>query len=871
MVSVLTRFVRTVTSMAADVCFSKLEIWFRLVLLIGAGAADVFWKNCSHMTLNPPVLHLGRPLRASCQLKNEDCDFDSSVDPTDIVWRMDEEDISRSHYSVLNDRVPTVIIPSFNRLKGNLTCYIRYNELLHLLQWAEVKAGFPPKKPRLLFCTSYWTSFLIQNITCNWDAGPETYLETNFTLHISETIGNCSARYLEPKNCTTRRIKNSCMVLVSNLASYHDIWVTAKNGLGTETSNHMCLDGMLIVKFKAPQIIEVKQDAQQNDCLLGHWEMPFEMVNHSKAAFEIQYKALDEDKGIQVPLTALNSTFFRQCNLLPYTEYQLKIRCKQKAETSPWSEWSNENTGITSECAPAHKLEIWRSIEAADSNGTRRVRLMWKPLKKNAANGKILGYRVNLHESEIQAFNTSDLEYSFHLADGNYRIQVSAYNSVGKSPEAQIVIPSSNELGFPPLSHVFASSNGNSSLLIQWKSPSMTTTGYVVEWCVVSEKIACNINWQNVPANSTKAIVQDNIEPMRLYSILVYPLYDSLPGIPASTQAYSKEGAPRSSPVIRSKQIWKTKVQLEWDELPIDDRNGFIRNYTVLYKNKNGMLKSAVVNGSENNYILSGLSANTVYDVNIMVSTDAGSTAGSSLTITTKTFDDGEIEAFLMVIFLFSLLMALIVIAACIYQRHRIKKHFWPNVPDPANSSLAKWMPKKLWQDVKELQEEQSPKIQVQVVCCGSLTKANISSINYYWIQDVKHGNYPRSETNSLNEANSSNKQSLQVFSSWQSESDAQALDNFHNLHLAPEHSNVTTNDYKKHGNPTFAVIASDSIQPLFSCLSPNTPSEEHNQSSLFHSIPDNSNDKTLQELNGIVDEQELLCSFPFLMNLNIG
>ncbi|XP_078412092.1 interleukin-6 receptor subunit beta-like isoform X2 [Cetorhinus maximus] len=810
---------RTIMSMAANVRFSKLVVCFLLVPFIGAGATSLLWENCSHMTLDSPVLHLGNPLSATCRLKSEDCAFDYRITATNIVWRMNEEEVSRSHYRALNDRVSSVTIPGFNRLKGNLTCYIWYNESLQLLQWAEVKAGFPPERPRLSFCTSYWTSFLSQSIICNWDPGPETYLETNFTLHISETIGNCSVRYLDPKNCTTSRTKNSCLVLVLNLASYHDIWVTAKNRLGTETSSHMCLDGMLIVKFKAPQIITVKRDAQQNDCLLGQWEMPFEMVDHSEAAFQIQHKAVDEDKWTQRPLTVINSTFFRLCNLRPYTAYQLKIRCKQKIETSPWSEWSNENTGITSECAPAQKPQIWRCIEAPDSNGTRRVRLMWKPLKKKAANGKILGYRINLHEPETQVYNTSNLEYSFHLPDGNYRIRVAAYNSVGESPEAQIIIPSSNELEFPPLSHLVASSSGNSSLLMQWEPPNMTTTGYVLEWCVVSEKVACNINWQNVPANNTNAIVRDNIEPMRLYNILLYPLFDGLPGVPTSTQAYSKEGA-------------------------------------------------VVVNGSEHNYILAGLSANTEYDVNIMVSTDGGSTTGSNLAITTKMFDDGEVEAFLMIIFLFSLLMALITIATCIYQQHRIKKHFWPNIPDPANSTLAQWMPKKLWEDVKEFREEPSPKTPVQVVHCGGLTKDNISGTNYYWIQEIKHGHYSKTETNSLNEANSSTKQSLQDFSSWQNESDPQ--ESFQNLYIALEYSKITRNEYKRHSNPTFAVVPSDSSQSLLSCLSQIISSEEQNRLPVIHNIPDSSHGKTLQESNDTINERELLHGFPFLMNLNI-
>ncbi|XP_059494547.1 interleukin-6 receptor subunit beta-like isoform X2 [Stegostoma tigrinum] len=858
-----------IISMAVTVCFTKLETWFLLVTFIGAGTVSVSPENCSYMTLNSAVLHLGDPLSATCQLKSEDCTFDYRMNATSIVWRMNGEEVSRSQYRALNDRVSTVFIPRFSRLKGNLTCYIWYSESLQLLQWAEVRAGFPPKRPHLSSCISHWTSFLTQSMICNWDPGPETYLETSFTLYISEMIGNCTVKYLDPRNCTTNKTKNSCMVFVSNLASYHDIWVTATNELGSETSSHMCLDGMLIVKFKAPRIIAVKPDPEQNGCLLGQWKMPFEMVTHSKAVFEIQYKALDEDKWTQIPLTVVNSTFFKLCSLLPYTEYQLKIRCKQKTEISPWSEWSNESTGITSECAPAQKLQIWRSIEALDANGTRRVRLMWKPLEKSVANGKILGYRIHLHEPGIQVYNTSNLECSFQLPDGNYKIKVAAYNSVGESPEAHIIIPSSNELEFPPLSHLVASSNGNTSLLMQWKPPNMTTTGYVLEWCVVSEKIACNINWKNVPAKNTEAIVQDNIEPMRLYNILLYPLFDGLPGVPTSTQAYSKEGAPRRSPEIRTKQIWKTKVRLEWDELPIDDRNGFIRNYTILYKNKNDKMNSVALNGSIQDYMIAGLIANTEYEINIMVSTDGGSTTGSNLTITTKMFDDGEVEAFLMVTFLLSLLTALIFIAVCIYQRHRIKKHFWPNIPDPANSTLAQWMPKTLREEVKELKEELSPKTQIQVVHCGSLTKANIGSTNYCLMQEMKHGQYPVPETSCLNKANSSTKQSLQVHNSWQNVSNLQ--EGFQKHYIVLECNEMNTNEYKKHVIPTLAVVPSDSSQPFFTGLSQIIPGEEQKGLSLFHYTPDHIHAKTLQESNDAINERELLQGFPFLMNLNVG
>ncbi|XP_072100689.1 interleukin-6 receptor subunit beta-like isoform X1 [Mobula birostris] len=850
--------------MTVKISFSMLEVWC-LLLFIGADAVHVIWRNCSHITLNSSVLRLGNPLTATCLLRSEACALDYKVNLTALVWQMNGEEISRAQYSVLNNQASTVTLPNFNQLEGNLTCSVCNNGSLQLLQWAKVRAGYPPMKPRLLFCTSYWTSFAVQSIVCNWDPGSETYLETSFTLHVSETTGNCTTRYLKPKNCTTNKTKNSCMVLVSNLISYHDIWVTAKNALGTEMSNHKCLDGMLIVKFKAPQITEMSQDAEQNDCLIGQWKMPFEMTNPSKAAFEIQYKALNEEKWIQVSLTAINSTLFRQCNLLPYTKYQLKIRCKQKAETSPWSEWSNEITGMTAERVPTQQLQLWRSIEKPNSEGIRRVRLRWKPLNKSAANGKILGYRIRLHKPELQEYNTSFLESTLHLPDGNYSIQVSAYNAAGESPKAQLVISSSKMQDLPSLSRVLAFSNGNDSLLIQWEPPSIAATGYVVEWCVMSQKIPCNISWQNTPGNITEVIIHDNIKPMHLYNILVYPIFDDISGFPASTQAYSKEGAPSCGPEIWSKQIWKTKVHLEWHELPIDDQNGFIRSYTVLYKNGNGKLKSVVVNGSEHNCVLNGLSPSTEYDVSIVASTDAGNATGSSLAVTTKTFDDGEVELFLICVFSFPLFTILALMGACIFQRHRIRKQFWPNVPDPANSTLAHWMPKKLWQDVKDLQEDQNPTFQVQVVHCGGQAKSSVSGTKCYWMQGTKTESSPSSVTNSLNEANCSIKQPLQEFIATQNEFDSHEMEHFQQL----EAETMTINEYNKQRSATFADFPPNSSPTLLTCLPQVIPHDEHSLLSLFQSIPDDNHGKTPQEMSHILEKEEMLCSFPFLMNLH--
>lgn len=42
--------------------------------------------------------------------------------------------------------------------------------------------------------------------------------------------------------------------------------------------------------------------------------------------------------------------------------------------------------------------------------------------------------------------------------------------------------------------------------------------------------------------------------------------------------------APSKGPTVRTKKVGKNEAVLEWDQLPVDVQNGFIRNYTIFYR-----------------------------------------------------------------------------------------------------------------------------------------------------------------------------------------------------------------------------------------------------------------------------------------------
>nr|XP_005999552.1 PREDICTED: interleukin-6 receptor subunit beta-like [Latimeria chalumnae] len=390
-----------------------------------------------------------------------------------------------------------------------------------------------------------------------------------------------------------------------------------------------------------------------------------------------------------------------------------------------------------------------------EGSGRRKVVIMWKPLGKNEANGKILGYRAyclckGKKEDIPQCHNNLSTDCRLDITKEKCSVFLSAYNSVGESPQSKIVFPPANQAALPPSLNVNASPAGDDSLLIKWESPSLPTTGHIIEWCQVSDKSDRVINWHFQPGNSSQGVIKENIEPARLYNISVHVLYNGEVVTQGYTQSYSKQSAPLSGPEVKPKQIWNWKAEVEWDEIQIDDRCGFIRNYTIFCGDKEGRFKSVSVNSSVYRYNISGLTENSIYQIFIMASTDGGSTNGSILTLKTKPI---ERENKMLVILLFTGITLIIItsVLTCIYQKQFFKKYLWPKVPSPAESTLAGWIPTHLWMGGKSFKGQHYPGTQLKL----PISKPNTSDEKIHQLE-VENIHY-----------NKIDKESLQSFSSW--------------------------------------------------------------------------------------------------------
>uniref|UniRef100_A0A5F9CSH4 Interleukin-6 receptor subunit beta n=1 Tax=Oryctolagus cuniculus TaxID=9986 RepID=A0A5F9CSH4_RABIT len=468
-----------------------------------------------------------------------------------------------------------------------------------------------------------------KKMMCQWDPGRETYLETNFTLK-SEWATEKFA------DCQTKRATpTTCIVDYSPVYFVNiEVWVEAENALGKVSSNHINFDPVDKVKPSPPRNLSVSNSEELSSILKLSWINP-NIKSVIRLKYNIQYRIKDDSTWNQIPPedTSTTRSSFTVQDLQPFTEYVFRMRCMKEDGKGFWSDWSEEASGITYEDRPSKAPSFWYKIDPSHTNGYRSVQLIWKTLSPFETNGRILDYEVTLTrwKSRLQNYTVNDTKLTVNLTNDRYIATLTARNLVGKSDPSVLTIP------------------------------------------------ACDF--------------QGNLVESKCYLITVTPVYADGPGRPESIKAYLKQAPPSQGPMVRTKKVGKNEAVLEWDQLPVDVQNGFIRNYTIFYKTIIGNETAVNVDSSHTEYTLSSLTSDTLYMVRMVAYTDEGGKDGPEFTFTTPKFAQGEIEAIVVPVCLAILFTTLLGVLFCFNKRDLIKKHIWPNVPDPSKSHIAQWSP----------------------------------------------------------------------------------------------------------------------------------------------------------------------------------
>uniref|UniRef100_UPI00398E44F3 interleukin-6 receptor subunit beta-like n=1 Tax=Pristiophorus japonicus TaxID=55135 RepID=UPI00398E44F3 len=823
---------------------------FLLSLLTGA---DSEVSECIRISVSANNVCWGSPLAAACTVTNTSCFVDPIAHASQILWRLDNRDIPRTQYTIVNKTLSQLNIPAFNQTDGMLSCQILQGSRVTLQCGVRIQAGFPPDKPTNLSCVTTLKDGV--GMTCTWDPGRDTCIPTNYTLRRIKNLAMCHNHEAnaEQSDCVSLDSR-SCTVPrhMLRLFSTDDISVLAQNVLGSTESDVLCLDAMDVVKLERPVISSVRGDPASSHCLIIRWELDMKL----RMRYQLEYR--DRYQPAQRQMLGFVNGLWREqrlCQLSAGTEYRVRLRCSTLGSMGYWSDWSLSRSGCTSESPPVGIPDVWWHVEDSNEDGNMYIRLFWKELREWEMNGRIKGYRVthtkpHTNHHEITLCNTHNLSCRI-LAPGEGNISIRAYNSAGESPAALLPVETLRQTAFPALSlNVSITPMSEYSLRIEWSVPRVPVIGYVIEWCEMAVGFSYEISWKKESPQSSGSVLRENIEPMKRYAISIYPLHWKGRSLPVSTEAYSRQGAPLIGPRVSGNRIWKSQAEVMWDEIPIDKRQGFIRNYTIFHSDKKGPVGSIVCSALKRRYMLTGLLADTDYQVQVMATTDAGGTNGSAMNLTTMKSDDGGLLPVLAWLCPLVLLLMSLLLLMCFLRQKMTMGKVWPKIPNPANSSLAGW----------------TPGSQAQVWNCSEGTPdCVVSSLTLLYGDTGKNTAFARKSMHLVED-----EKAMRIKSDGQSTSSGDSLSESPAVAVgngSGMSQYATVLHYEGHKAPPILFLRSDSTQPLLHEL---TPSPKPYEKPWFTKYVENdgelSQDISLSDV--IVGEEAIWKIFPLLWGL---
>ncbi|KAL0965008.1 hypothetical protein UPYG_G00275580 [Umbra pygmaea] len=605
-----------------------------LLACLACRITSSFMPNIGTIIPQSPTVEIGKEFTATCVL------YEAAHTTADNIYWTCNDRVPEEQYTKINDSAISVTITITNETCKWLICHKKSSDPLfdqsNHIHGILLTKGYPPEKPDNLSCMAVQDGQKISpHVECTWRPGErEAGLSTNYTLFsrdCSKDI-NISAQ---------RKVK-------TNPPS--DVQISSENNFPRS----------LLILWKRPineHYFKLKYNIRFCPVDSGNWtEMGMlRKVTHLK-------RQPGQDKVKKVPLNDINSDqeSFRLQSLKLFTEYVVQVRCIRKEGGGYWSDWSVNTTSWTPEDNPSSEPDLWRVVMPIQGKSARLVQVMCKRLLK--PNGRIKSYDIKIQDGDwmnvtiIGPELDTNLLQQFELPDETEaRVEVQAWNSVGHSPHASLVIPK--------LKHELPQ-----SAMEIW-------TGR--EWVENSKR---------------PLAIRGNLEKFKLYNISVYPIFSGMIGKPLTQAAYLEQGAPLVGPTVRLKQNGKNDVVLEWSKIPLDQQRGFITNYTIFYTT--GVQEHSInVPPDTYSYTVKNLVGNSKYVIKVMASTLTGSTNSSDYTFNTLQHDFWEVEAIVVAVCIGFLFVVVFTVCMCLYRMDRIKKMIWPSVPDPSNSSIVNWSP----------------------------------------------------------------------------------------------------------------------------------------------------------------------------------
>ncbi|XP_056448092.1 granulocyte colony-stimulating factor receptor [Gadus chalcogrammus] len=663
-------------------------------LLASATSADGGGvRRCVEVRASSQLVPVGSEVKATCVVR-PDCPL-LGGGVTNMELRLDRLLLARGpvthgNRSVSNGNISNVTaVVKLNQSSALLTCCLQTEpspSVCRLEGGLEVRAGLPPLPPGGLGCQTYLT--LPSTMNCSWEPDPrDPLLRTRYTLHTRLGESAETSSYVAPLGAWRVVLPRRAFVLYQDMT----LWVTASNALGDATSDPITVEPLKSVRFEPPLLGRVKTD--RGGCLWLEWSLSLRQQFMSSKMMTLEARLRDTQTPSQTPTWRLATVQSKLvCDLLHGTQYKVQVRACYQG--SPWSAWSPAQTGSTREKAPVGRLEYWMKEDEKDKHQAyHSVRLFWKPSRGFRPNGRVSYVVTTDTGGRQQLCSTAGSSCELRLRRRVKRVFLWALNSAGKS--APTLVPLLPLQARWAVSNLTVVSHGDHALLVQWKTGSGPTgpgvSNFVVEWWPLLKRNSSSLLFDLANRNQSSLLLTGPFEPFQPYQVSVYPRFTGAIGRPNTATAYCKQKAPSSAPDLKVRSMWQPSVELTWEELPLQERNGIISSYKLSYWADPKHITVVTVDPGNPRVLLKGLRRVTSYSFQLTVSTDGGNRSGSVITYMTLSADASDVGMLLALSFSGLSLVAFIAFTAWLRYQKRVTVVLCPMIPDPAHSSIRSW------------------------------------------------------------------------------------------------------------------------------------------------------------------------------------
>ncbi|XP_047303183.1 interleukin-23 receptor isoform X2 [Homo sapiens] len=217
----------------------------------------------------------------------------------------------------------------------------------------DISSGYPPDIPDEVTCVIYEYS---GNMTCTWNAGKLTYIDTKYVVHVKSLETEEEQQYLTSSyiNISTDSLQGGKKYLV---------WVQAANALGMEESKQLQIHLDDIVIPSAAVISRAETINATVPKTIIYWDS---QTTIEKVSCEMRYKATTNQTW-NVKEFDTNFTYVQQSEfyLEPNIKYVFQVRCQETGKRY-WQPWSSLFFHKTPETVPqvtskAFQHDTWNS------------------------------------------------------------------------------------------------------------------------------------------------------------------------------------------------------------------------------------------------------------------------------------------------------------------------------------------------------------------------------------------------------------------------------------------------------------------------------------------------------------------------------